>query len=132
MVRQSTIKRGIPGEQEDQNHLSVRCQQRGIQQERLQWIIRYGRREHWFQGAYLYYMGKRDLSSALVAEPALRHVADRLVGLAVVVCGSSGRIITTFKTKEGIHRIARNYGVLKRKRNGATVFHGDHTLRMAA
>ena len=120
MVHQSQIERGSPGEQNNKNYVSVRCQQRGVQQKNLQLILRYGSRQRWFHGATLYYMGKRSLRSALREEPALRHVVDRLVGIAVVVCGSSGRIITTFKTKDGVHRIARNYGAVKRKRDDAT------------
>ncbi len=115
MVIKTHESTGISSLAASTNHLSVRCQQRGVKEQDLQTIIGYGRRERWFHGALLYYMGRRELKWASINEPALKRSADRLEGLAVVVCGTSGRMLTTFKSKRGIHEISRNYGSQKKK-----------------
>lgn len=117
MINRSIAEIGSLNFPNSTKHLSVRCQQRGVQEDSLHWIVSYGKRERWYQGAFLYYMGKRELKSALIAEPALRKIADRLIGIAVVVCGTSGEMITTFKSKGGIRHISRSYGAQKRKKS---------------
>ena len=94
---------------------SVRYQQRGIQDEDVRAAISYGKRVPWFHGAVLYYLGNREMTVTLSQEPDLRCHADHLVGLSVLVNRSSGEVITAFKEKRGIHKIAQNYGGVRRK-----------------
>ena len=90
-------------------HARKRAQQRGVAPGDVDLALRYGVKCSWFQGAMLYYLGRRGLDRALKDHPEMRPRADRLVGLAVVVDLRSRKVATVFKHRGGIQDIRRAY-----------------------
>ncbi len=90
-------------------HGARRCQQRGIPQAHLALVLRFGLKRRWHDGAFLYYLGERQVARALRVEPGLRLELEAISGTAVVVHGDSGQVATVFKERRGIRQIHRNY-----------------------
>jgi hypothetical protein len=64
------------------DHARMRMAQRGIQESAIEFVIRYGHKEH-RQGYVFYFLGRKNIPKAMKAQ-----MIDRCINLIVVISGS--------------------------------------------
>jgi hypothetical protein len=78
------------------DHTQVRCQQRGISQEQIDYIIEHGQKCRRPGGAFEYRLLKKDKGRLISTLKKQIHMVERSVGKGVLVSNDQGTIITAY------------------------------------
>ena len=78
------------------NHVIVRCQQRGISQEQITFIIEHGQKCRRPGGALEYRLLKKDKDRLISTLKKQIHMVERSIGKGVLVSNDQGTVITTY------------------------------------